>query len=352
MLGICIAGTLATVRPAFASERKYVPRQCVFSEAIEMPRSIAIAIYWSLMIVSLLSLFTNRVVSGLIVFLSLALLIFDHYIWAPHLLQFCCAALALHFDRQCYLNVFFVALYFYGGIQKMNSEFARRFVATFLGPFLCRRFGIDQESIPSVPWLGYAAAASETLFGVLLIVASDQNLIFLFGVGLHASILYVICFESSGFHGIAAWNIHCLFWSASRAFMGDSELWSDFEIDWILLIELILFGIVPILNLLFNFGERISFKMHSQNQQVFSFLVERKAGFDLLPHEYLGELEEDHSLFESHFEFYLRYLCLCEAYLMPPLSVRSAARLARNIHRLHGLNVLVYDENNLLFSSI
>ncbi len=334
----CIALSLWACRKAFLAERRLIPRQSVLWERVVLPLPVA-RLVWAAMLVLALSgqLATLGVVSAV-------LLLFDLHIIAPHLLHFVVVCLG----TSTHLHLFFVALYLFGGLQKLNAQFAGCFLDRTFGTFLEEWCGVKE--VPEAPVLAYAAL-SEAFYGAFLFLFPDFAPGYVFGVALHLLILIFIAgpLGPGGFNGIVGWNIYCLYWNACRLFDPSPLVLSlDLGLQSLFLDLFIAVAFVaPILNLTTGFGERISFKMHSQNNSVFHFLVPRRGRYDGVAERHFGELsegygEEAERLAETHLRLKLSRIALEEAYLMPPLSVRTAASLARNAARVFGEPVLVF----------
>ncbi len=333
---LCIAWSLWSCRKAFLAERRLIPRQSLFSERVVLPLFFA-RLVWLAML--LLSLAGHLRAVGL---LSVALLLSDRFLVAPHKFHF--AVLCL--GQPHHLHLFTVALYLFGGLQKLNSTFGREFLDSVFGTFLEEWFGV--ESVPSLSWLAYAAAASEALYGVFLFASPTVQWGHAFGVALHSLILLFIAgpLGPGGFHGIVGWNLFCLSWSAHRLLVEAPDL--DLRLDAGSVAIGVCFFVVPLLNLATGFGERVSFKMHSQNNAVFHFVVPRLGEYGL-EHRYFsrlangyGEAETGTALSATHVRLHLNQVALHEAYLMPPLSVRTAASLGRHLQRVFKQPVLVF----------
>jgi hypothetical protein len=202
--------------------------------------------------------------------------------------------------------------------------------------------------VPSVPWLSYAAAASEALYGVFLFVLPTVAIGHLFGVALHSLILLFIAgpLGPGGFHGIIGWKVFCLCWSLARVFQ-PTDLVLRLDAGSVAIV--LCFFVVPLLNLTTGFGERVSFKMHSQNNAVYHFVVPLVAQYGELEPRYFSRLPNDYGVAEmgvdlcrTHVRMHLNLIALHEAYLMPPLSVRTAASLGRNLAQVFQQPVLVF----------
>jgi hypothetical protein len=333
---MCIAWSLWSCRKAFLAERRLIPRQSLFSERLVLPLIVARLVWLAMLVLSLLG--HLRAVG----MFSVALLVCDRHLVAPHLLHF----VVLCLGSPMHLHLFFVALYLFGGLQKVNQNFGRDFLDTTFGSFLDAWCGV--EHVPSVPLLAYSAAASEALFGAFLFVFPTYSIGHAFGVSLHVLILLFIAgpLGPGGFHGIVGWNLFCLSWNAQRLLGDPSDLILQFDVGSAAIGAI--FFAVPLLNLLTGFGERVSFKMHSQNNAIYHFVVPRVGDYGLelkyfsrLPTGYCA-VKGGPDLSATHVRLHLNLLALHEAYLMPPLSVRTAASLGRNLQRVFGAPVMVF----------
>ena len=250
---VCVVATCVLCRRAFLAPRALIPRQCLLSERLQLPAWSG-KLFWAALILLAFGAVFDRLFFGLLALVSAALLFLDCFIWSPHLLHFSVASLSLYLERPCLLDVFFVCLYVYGGAQKINASFANGFVENFLGGFL-RRQGFYPErdddddntasklNIPSIPVLGYLAALSETAFGIGILFLPGQRVLYGYGVGLHAAILFFLCVQETGFHGIIGWNVFCLMWSGLRFLNLDDKVSSNLscQVDLLLVLELLLF---------------------------------------------------------------------------------------------------------------
>jgi hypothetical protein len=192
--------------------------------------------------------------------------------------------------------------------------------------------------------LGYFAAALEALFGVVLLFLGDVKWIYLFGASLHLLILTTI---APRFLGIFGWNVFCFAFHANR-FLFEFEFINDW-FEWWNVVVVILFFVLPLCNVMFGFGERLSFKLHSQNNHRFLFLVPKHQNVpkSLLP--YLKSLPDGFVSKNFDANWFLSFdfvtFAVDDAYLMPPLSVRTASSIARHISKELNLPCVAVSRN-------
>lgn len=334
----CVGVSLWTCRRAFITDRFLMPRHSLLFESFILSARVSRALWAAMCLASCLGVVvaSQHCLSFLGV-IGLSFLLLDRYVIAPHLLHFVLFALA-----PSQAPLFSVCLYLFGGLQKLNRRFARGFLSNTLGAALAM---CGVEEVPSVPVLGYAAAASEALLGVMLLIAPSSGLVRAAAVLLHVVILVFIAgpLGPGGFEGIIGWNVFCLSWHVHQWAAGGAVLlWTPLS-----LLTIGLFFVTPALNMLTGWGERIAFKLHSQNNARFDFLLPSHVPYLGIDDSYLTRVPrlfdaDVPGLSGTHVRLLLSAWALEECYLMTPLSVRTVASLARHLRRVLGQPVLVF----------
>jgi hypothetical protein len=344
----CVLGTLYFVQKAFMVDRPFVPSQSLFMESIVVPTPLRVRWFWSCCAICV---WTFVFPSAWCVFAihcwCLITLSADRYIWSPHLIHFTIAAAVLSLDTsRAFLDVFAVCVYTFAGLQKFNFRFIDGFVSNVIAPVVRRHTGRSLNKI--LPqWtqrlMGFGAALTECLLGLLLLHSWRWYWLI---AALHAVIL--ICFGPIGrnqFHGIFAWNVYCLYLAITGALYNTHNGLYEWLVVgrpinlWLLIPFVCVFTILPAASLIARFGERISFKMHSENSLEFEFIIEKNAN-TVIPAalvNYTVVRETD----ENTLDVQLQDYALRNAYLMTSLSTRTACSLGRILEAHLGVPVKV-----------
>lgn len=329
---------------AFCVERTYLPRQPAFTDQLKYFPTKTSILLWKfdlalLVLLPVVARFTPGLVrwafllQGLWGIVELSM---DRFLWSPNAVHFTVCALSIGLGDLVYARLFSVSLYFFGGLQKLNSDFGRNglsFYETFF-----QRQGINFSDYPFLaqPYVAYLAAGCELLFALALCFPS---LLWMGLVGIpltHISIL-LACgpWGSNSFQGVWGWNIFCAF-QPYYLFAGlpgfAAELWTGLFTNWspLLWLAVLSFVVVPALNALTGFGERLSFKMHSANFPTFTFFIPNAASLpeELEPYLLWDRTEPD------WLKFCLTAMAFEQYSMTPPMSRASALLCARQLARV------------------
>lgn len=303
-LTLFAGGSLVLFRTAFLKKREYFPLLPLIDGAPPLPHILLQAsFYLSILMFVGIALAPNPRLFSLVNGLVITLWIFlDENLWCPHLIHWTFTCFAVGFNDLTSLKVFTIALYFYGGLQKLNHNFINEGFLEFFAP-LAERFGIKTSRIPNnlLRFMAVTVALTETSFGIFLMFHQLSPYVSLLVVLMHVIILLAIGpLGCNSFFGVWPWNGYCminvifLFYSPGDVNLFDlvfeSLVTGSKPLTWF---SLFFFGFLPILSFADLFHPQFSFQMHSGNFPSFQLELKgfnSKTSFPWINHKGVIEL--------------------------------------------------------------
>jgi uncharacterized membrane protein YphA (DoxX/SURF4 family) len=256
-----IAGLLLSPR-LWLSGRSY-PLSPAFSFLHPIPPPFDFVVFGVMILLLLLISAIPRPGRWIAIFVPLAAAyaLFDQSRWQPWFYQylFMLAAIGLHTPDTCRLII--VSIYFWSGIQKLNSGFLYDTFPWMLNPFV--------SSVPAA--LAVAAALTESLIGVGLVIRKSRRLAVVAVVAMHVFILVSIGpFGHNSNRVVWPWNIAMilsvilLFWRTPDVSARD-VVWGEKRTFQVAV--LLVFTILPAFSLVDLWDSYLSFSLYSGNQR-------------------------------------------------------------------------------------
>ena len=157
------------------------------------------------------------------------------------------------------------ALYFWGGVHKLNIYFVEDIFPWLLEPL------IGKQDSPVLSFLAVCAAIFEMMIGLLFLIGSYRKIAFYLSLVFHLGILFLLGPSGHSWNAVIwAWNVAMIAINYYLFYQSPLISWEDrfrkFKQIPIFATALIFFGLLPALNRVNYWPEQLSFKMYSGTQ--------------------------------------------------------------------------------------
>ncbi len=176
------------------------------------------------------------------------------------------------------LKIIFIAMYFWSGIQKMNSNFVNEgFSHILINLFKIQNPQIIRNLLP----LGYIISLAEIYIAISLMSKKLRNSGVFLAIFTHTFILiYVSPIGTNTNYIIYPWNAAMILLVISLFYQDKNDFkfsdFSDIKATFLTHVYMLLLGVLPIFNFFDKWDDYLSFSLYSEKSKIFYIAISDK----------------------------------------------------------------------------